>query len=884
MAEPSESLRRALDAVDRAEQSRMGPRQRAEAALAAQTERERELAPGGAPPAARLRANLGIGAGGSEQELAEVRAALERTLGGEFETRVGPSEGLEFRAVGDEQFTRFNEPGLDLADFAAATPEIAQTVTEVIAGLGGLVAGSGGGPMLAGTGAVLAEAGTALLTQVVKIEVARAQGLKISNEEQIISALERSGLVALFGAGSGALISIVRRLIAGVDSELAKAVTPELIKKGLKRITASRASISVRTGQDFPVTTGQAVEAGETAESSVVAGELLGAENLATTFRAEGAEVRAVITQQRKIADELEKEVFGGVPTARQALTAQRELEKSAADAQRAALGRAVSPSSAAASMRAGLQESRETVLAPLRTQFDELRAEVDIVIPPSELLAIRKEFQAIGTSAQRLFPSLSVKQNKLFLREGTQVGLTKGKARQTEIVPGIFVDSPAAAKKRAVSLGEMQETLSDVRDGLRAIDRRTQPKLFGLLVRTEKALRKARNSAFKDDPEGLADVLKLEASYKLAKDSFDRGVVGEITRVDKVTGIARLSGTEAVALALSSPETAMRLVGVLKSVPGGRAILDDLRRGALGNIRDRFTDDAGRLQATRLGTYMRNNRDTLEIILGTEKSTALKSARDLTRFVDDTARQTETIRGRVRELLGVDSADPGDIARQLFLEGDPKAVNAVVKLLRDDPARLASLKQIVARAVFDRVKTVEARTGTIKASSEAITQLLDSAELEFVRPILGQRFVAGLRTLRDVLRIAELRPISGSPVELRRSFTRGVPALQGVARFLRVVFPPLSRSGRGLTASLGLVSEQTRRSISNALADPEHLVRMLELRKFKLGDAAALPLLAALEMNGLVALQEIFGGAPAPSRAALSLKEEARDTPAIGP
>lgn len=843
--------------------------------------REAGVSTEGASIAARFDLNLAEGAvDDTKGELALARRALERDLGKPVEVRVGPDTNqLEFKPEGEDSFTLVNRPGLDVGDIGGAAPEAGSLGAGVVAGVGlGAVGGATPlGPAGAGAGVVLGEGVGEGLAEMARLSEARDRGLiDLSDEEITKRALKRGGIASAATAGGGLALRTFRRLASGVfgiDPKTVEAVGGvDALEEGVEQTAKRQRRIEEASGEEFPVTSGQATGSQEA----------LRAEQRARGFRESGQRLRNIDEQQDRAIGEIEGRIFGtrakpeeveragkdvaSAVTAqerkstRPATTRRDAAQREAGEQEQEAFERARGPESTVASARERIDSAREQVFEPFHRQFNDLQSESGIRV---DLGGFRKEANRLLTKeGQDILRSVSLQSQSRLVREARRAG--QKEAERLELGPDRILRFVKKLEDEPPTLGETQRALRDIRRELRRPGIADEPQRERLLTRLKKSLEQARNQAAQeadDSGETLANILRLEARYAEESRRFDEGIVGKFTETDRF-GQPRLAGEDALDRLLKNPENADSFVTATGSMPNGNAVLQDTRDGVMGLIRRRYIDDDGNLREAQLRTFLQNNRDSLERLFAGDKQAlnSLRSAQKAASLAKREGQKLETIRNRFRKRFGFATDDPAAMVNRLFGQDssvqDFRAARNVLK--KHMPDRVKIFDRAVARRARDRMVNNRG-----EPTPERIGTFIDSQAGEIAKGVFGKKYTQNLETLADALALRGERAAPGAPQDLGGVFRRGVPALEGVARFLRVAFPPLSPRGRGLTAALGVASEQSRRRIAEALADPEKLAALARLSNVSVNSEIAEKTLGRLGFDAFLAMRDASNEAP---------------------
>lgn len=802
-----------------------------------------------APGGAQFRYGLGAPVAQEPQQKIQLARSI---LGENAEVQIEPQTGaVVYRMPGDDQFQAFNVPGPSLGDISRFTPEVGVLGSGVLGGLAGGAAGVPLGGAGVGVGTIGGEAAGEAAGQALRLLKAAELGdVDMTPNEILAEAAKRGGLAALGGAVGGTAMGILRALVAsrlGADVALLEAMGDRPAKELVAAARKTQQEARQATGQDLPLTLGQ-----QTGRPEILAGEEAAGQVRSTSERFE-----PVKRQQQEVAGALEERTFGPRVTPEEragvgqdVLAAQQgrvgAAEESLQRAEQGAFGRAAVPEDALRGLRRDIETGREAVMRPMKQEFDALQQERGIQV---NLTPLRREATRLReTEGQGVIPSISRTRERL-LKEAERAGLEEVES----LVEGSGNVLQWMTKQfdRPVPLGEVQITLQDIRRELRRPAIADEPQRKRILERVESSLEQARNAAL--DEQGLDAVLALEAKYKQTLDQLDRDIVGDIMDTDRLTGVPKLSGEGAIQKLLRGPEQARRFVTALGSLPNGRAALQRTQDGITGYIQDKFvSEETGRIDPTRLRTFLRNrgNREAMKVLFENEPAVLrnLNNVRRLGRVLDQREKTLQALRSRMERTIGVSTADPAEVATKIMSEANPRDALAVRNIL--PPDRREAFNRVLADQIRSEVTKAD---GSIDAGK--VDAFLRSNRSRVSRAALGSDFNNNLRIVGDVARLVGQQAPSDAPRDLARAFNRNVSALEGMMRFLRVPFAPLSASGRAATATLGIRQERVRARLAEVMANPEELSELAKLAKTSISSRRAEIILGRLGFGGLVEL-----------------------------
>ena len=807
-----------------------------------------DISPQGAPLSARYQ--FGLGSPSAQDPASQIELA-RRALGDDSEVRIGPqTEELEFKPPGAGQWTIFNPPGAGMGDITGGAPGGMVLGGGVVGGVAGFLGGSVAGPAGAGVGTVLGTGVGEGMGELIRLSRAADRGLiDLTPNEIMDRAMKRSGKASVATIVGGAAVGAFRRALAaasGVPMSLLDALGDRPMREVIDEAKKLSGRVESVTGDALPLTTGQVARSPE----------VIRAESAAMSNREVGSGLREIGEEQKRIVGKLDDATFGppATPQDRAAIGRSlttvaarntRDAEGSLRNAESAAFATARAPEDAAANTRRILEQQREEVFAPLRRQFDDLQQEGDIRISFEPVRAEAARLR--GQEGQDILRSISLQEQSRLLTEADSAGtavddvLTMGPNNVLEWTKQL-VDNPP-------SLGETQRVLRDVRRELRRPSIRDEPQRERILKRMQDSIVKARNDSLDDDQ--LRSVLQLESQYADAARQIDQGIVGRFMEKDPRTGLFALSGEESVDRLLRGREVSQEFVDALGSLPNAQSALLSTQDSILGTIQRRFVnDETGRIDPNRLRTFLRNNKDSLEVLFKgrPEIVGSLSDARRAAVKLGEAEKTMTSLLNRMEKLVGLRTADPARLASEVLSNMGPRDAQIVRRLLPESR-----------RGLFDRSLATNVRDSVTdsrgRLSADSIDQFLRSDQSLLTKSVLGDSFNENLGLVRDVLRVVNRDLEKPVPLDLSTMFARAQPGLQGIMRFARVPFAPLSARGRAFTASMGVASEGTQRALAKAMADPEKIALLADLNKVTLGSKAAEKILGRLGMEPFLEL-----------------------------
>ena len=771
------------------------------------------------------------------QDPVQQAGVLENALGEGFEVRVGPeTNAVEWKPSDQEQWSLANPPGFDLRDLAQAAPE---TGTLVVGAVGG-VAGAGGGAAI--SGANPAVTGTSTIVGVglgegaatkARLELARERGyLPDLTDQQINDASVRRGLEAsLFTAGGGVITKGARMVLArqlGASPELVRALSDvDSVDEAFKRAEELRTQAAAETGEELPLTAGQAAESPE----------LQLAEQAARRRGPQDSALNDIQRQQQVVQNLLERRAFGDIATPEeQELLYQTFRNKAEADVEvyrdalegsldPVAARAAETPESAAAVARGqiqlGVRNLYENNFSP---RYSAVFADSDNI--SVDLSGLRREAAQIrAEEGQDILRSINLTDQKI-LKEAQQAGLDL--EERLVLGPDNVLEWQQELVSTPRTLSEVQNALVDIRRELRRPGIADEPRKRTILRRLETRLETIRNEAL--PPQKRAEVLELDRQYARASQEYDQSFIGQF--IDLAP-----DGTPTVRTDLSfqrilrTPEVSQQFVDALSNLPNGEAALAQFRRGTVSYILDQSRDANGEISSAALNRFLsRSNRRALTTLFqGDDIADELANVSSAARALQERSKQVERATSYVNDLLNVRVTDASQIADLTYRNLDDLSVQEV------NTAR--NLLPDAEKDIFDRSLATTIRDQLTDANGNVdfnkIDGFLEGRGSLVAKEIFGESYLSTLRTLRDVARVRApvTREAAGRDIntQIASIFESAAGFADGMTRFLRVPFPPLSVRGRALTASLAQLQTRTQRQLAEALADPE---RFNDLRR----------------------------------------------------
>lgn len=764
-----------------------------------------------------------------EQQAEVVRNAL----GDQYKIRVGPDTGeVEWREKGSDQFSLINPPGFDLGDFNQAIPETSTILSGVAGGITGFAGGGAvGGPPGALGGTIVGEGvGEAIATKL-RLEKARELGYlpDITDEEIFQKAFDRGVETSLFSAGGTAVGGAIRRTIAG------KLNAPPKVMEAIGDSTTADEAVSKAkdlqrrakevSGEEFPMTTGQTFDSPElrlAEERGAAQGrsQLTAIERQQNTARqaAERNVVGEGVTPEEgaKVGKAFEKKAFEDV----------RRLEGKAEQARAGLSERAggVTPEAAAARARGEIEIGRRRLFQEeFGPRYDEIFAQADET--NVDLSGLRNTASRIeGERGQRILPSLSLTQQRV-LKEAKQAGMETEDS--LDMGSNNLFEWSQDLVEGDTTLRELQNGLVDIRRELNKPSIADEPQKASILRSLESELERARSASV--GPEKARALEQLDQEYAKASADYNKSFVSQFTDV-RQDGTPMLTSEAAFNRVTRSPEEAEAFVNAMERLPNGGEAVSQFKRGIISNAIDKATKN-GEISDTALRNYLTEPRRRAlgRIFEGEDLEGQFESVANAVEAVKTRRKQFENGTKVIDRVLGQKFTSPTKIADEVFTkleELTPQRVNTVRSALPKSE-----------RGLFDRALGAQVRDRVLDSnghvSSNKIDEFLTSDAAPSVKSIFGEKYMSNLRTLRDMQRasdrVTNARVGRNIDESLSSVFNAPVGAAKGMQRFLRIPFPPLSKSGRALTASLGQVQERTQNQLAKILADPG---RVDDLRK----------------------------------------------------
>jgi len=782
-----------------------------------------------APTEARLALALSAPSATEPPQQADV---VRNALGEGYDVRVGPETGeVEWREKGSDQYSLVNPPGLDIRDLAQATPETLTLASGAGFGAAGLAAGGiTGRPIVAGASTTLGVGfGEGLATKT-RLELARQQGYlpELSDEDITEASIDRAIEAAAWTAGGGAVARGARQLLArqlGASPEVIEALSGTAnVDEAFEQSRKLQSQVQEITGERPPLTAGQAAQSPEMRLAEEKASGQ-GRSTLGETFE-----------RQQRIQEKLESNVLGAPVTSDEAARVSSAFERKAQQ-DVSLLEERVETATSPLTERAGVSPERaasiargEIVVGRKRLFEENFAPRYQAIfenarVTPADLTPLRAAGANVrNEKGQQILPSVSLTEQKI-LKEAENAGLRVDK--ELTLNSENLLEWRDKLISEDTSLTEVQNALVDVRRELRRPGITDDPQKAAVLREIETSLEQVRSNAL--GPQKAAQLEQLDAEYARAASDYNESFIDEFTTL-RADGTPIVNSDQAFERIIRSPEEAATFVDALGRIPTGSEAISQFRRGIVSRILDRSTKD-GEVSDTALRNYLTpQRRRALKEIFGDEdiasKFDNVKSAAEALR-----TRRNEYVAGtQVRDrVLGESFTSPTKTANEVYAKVDqltPERINTVRTSLPKSE-----------RGIFDRALATEFRDELVdsnnKLSPEKIDKFLQSQGSRAARAVFGEAYLSNLRTLRDFARLRQpvTRESVGRPIDetLGDNFQKGIGGAEGMQKFLRVPFPPLSVRGRALTATLGQLQERGQAQLAEILADPQ---RFNDLRR----------------------------------------------------
>lgn len=811
-----------------------------------------------APAMARFEINMGLG------NLSGVKNALERAHDGPVEVKKDELFGLVFKPQGEKEFRPVNRDDVSAGDFAAALPEIGQTVAEVMAATGA-AAVTGFGPQSIPP-ALLAEGAAAYLTEIGRLQIANDQlGQPISDSDMHKSAALRSGLTAAGGI-AGSLMQRLFRRVTGreLPSDIQRANlelgtrSKENIAEG-REFESSFNELIGGTGKRGRYTLGEASKDGAILEGEEASKKLSFASPVFELEKQNDAAVQTALdrTFGREATEASQDELAGAAVQS----SAQRRINEEAATAAeqtQSGVERAVQaerglfndlPSfqESTGKSRALIASAKKELETPLKNERDRIISEHG-GLPISLTNTRQAGLQLTRQMTKSNFKSLQ-QETRQVIDEAREAGVT---------IKSVFTPDSngnyTKIKKTPATVEEVLNDVSNINDALRRGD--LTPKQRRVLNQVSTALRRDLSTGLRQlKPEALREILANNAQFRNLKTQYERGIVGKILKERPNTeggGGFAMKDERVVPNLVNNLTDAQEVVSILER--GGNA-----GPQALNHVRTATLD----YLFENPNSFKRRSK-SYEAILSKEQFDSVRDARSKKDAVSALRSAEKETLIRLNKTTDAKLAKMGDISNlvgQLMTPGNLTGFKRARSILaKEQPERLAEFDGAVKRFVMDTLSP----DGS-PPTPQTIDKILKPAQGQNIqshlREVFGNDYLKNLRTVRNfqsrrrgVLR--ESNEVQGAK-DLATVFGSGAPALTGIFRFGRVAAPPLSVRGRVLTAITGLGRENAQRALVNAFTDPKKVEALARLGRASFGSKFASQQLGVLGMNYIDDIRE---------------------------
>lgn len=832
----------------------------------ARQRREQAIASGIDPTGVGMgtRATLNELPEGLTNELELIKEIVQRGEGIPIEeVRKNPDNGdLEFRRKGGEGWAKINTIGFDPGDIAAMLPHLKQLAAEVMGGITGGFAGAIGGPTGAAAGALTGESLASAYATYYRLKNLQAQGYNISDEDIWTETASAGGWTAAGGLAGSAAFKVFRSMIGELPSAITELATPENIQRVERGIEKTQ-----QTG--IPATTGQILRSRDPDLPGVPTPEVFGVEQVLTQRGEAGRPIREVF-QQQDVA--LQQELSAIAPQASredillaqqtfknlastQPLARQEHMRADAEAATKAVLqeftAKAKDPILAGQAFRSAAERAKDQTLSPLHKRYDEMQAELGDT--PVSLEQFRARMEAVKDRLeQRLLPSLQ-RENARLAKEASEAGTETAKILEEGLeITEVAVDSP-------IPLSVIQDDLSAIRDEMRRLQNMpgASQKQKAMLADMHSALMEARNEGLPE--EVLGRVLELERAYGVAKSEFERGVVGRLLQ-SNVEGF-RIRDGQVIENIMSTRDgsNARVLNSILSKSSQGRLALEEIRRGVLGQYAEVTGANKGLPNPKVHDHFVQRNEKTLRALFPGKQFDRFNNVGKMFRQLNEAQRTQKEFERKTKGNLAafLDDKESNLIVDKLYHPDRQTEMRQALKLLNnkkfEDKAQgfKAELANLMAR---DLATQTDQGTTMLIPNFQSFDKFLNTQwKVDIAKEAFGNEYVAGLKSLREALKIAD-QSRSIPDQDMLRSLSAG-GGLNGYARFLRVAFPPLSAKGRFLTATVGVLHDEAARKTAEILADPTRFKELAKLHRMSFYGRPAATIFGNLGLHAFQAL-----------------------------
>lgn len=664
---------------------------------------------------------------------------------------------------------------------------------------------------------------------------------------------------------------------------------------GMRRPTVINPDGSITPGEphEFPVTAGQqsaigggkvigpgAGRPGERYVPPAQSDAALAAEERLVTRNA-GAPVKSVLDKQSEAINDADFAVFGARSSEpvsdagrvlRSAINEARAQKAEKFQSERTLLeaGKKINerelavtgnrtPMAAMEDARARIDNAREALWQPINTAYQGLEKmqTQNVFLEPFRAAArgIERKY------GQSIVPEVSVTEKG---PGGQLISSAKMAGLDSKIVNGV-----EKLSSRPSSIAEIELLRKDINYALRQAQKGTAED-SQIRARILGELRQGIDDSLAQSlpAESIGRILALRHAYSELEEKFNKGILSTITEKTE-DGRYVLAGQDVAEFLTKNLDNAKAFTDALRSSDkfieaSGKAparvvpvvqpeMVESLRAvqdGILARMRRQFYDyDTGKWDSKGMAAWIGDRREALSELFrykgGVNVKTGELTFRDAGRdnIIDKTFRNQKLLQQTIEsqearaakaqqlydKRFGVFTDDPAVLARRLIDDGRVGDLRAASRLV-------GTVGGKEAQETFKRGLTQAARgeltDGRGAIRPEKVDEFLLSARGKALTEVLGDEWAKNVRTLGDMVKVRELEASGMASQEIAETIGRSVPGLRSIARFARVIFPPWSPRGRGLTATLGLMNEKSQRQMGELLADPEKLAELVELSK----------------------------------------------------
>jgi len=516
-------------------------------------------------------------------------------------------------------------------------------------------------------------------------------------------------------------------------------------------------------------------------------------------------------------------------------------------------------PMAAMADARTKIDDAREALWTPINTAYQGLeKMQTQSVYLEPFRAAARGIERKYG---QTLVPEISV------TTKGPAGGLLNS-AQHAGISENI-VNGVTKLSSRAASIAEIETLRKDINYALRQAQKSTTEDA-DIRARILGELRDGIDASLAQSlpQESMGRILALREAYASMEEQFNKGILSTLTAKTE-DGRFVLAGSDAANFLVQSLDNAKAFTDAIRSsnkfveASGGLAarvvpvtqpeMVQSLRAvqdGILARMRREFFDhDTGKWDSKGMAQWIGERREALNELFrykgGVNAKTGEMTIRDVGRdnIIDKTYRNNKLLQQTLEsqearaqksqqlyeKRFGVFTDDPAVLARRLIDDGRVSDLRAAHRLVR-------TMAGAEGQRTFERGLAQSARDAITDGKGmirpEKIDEFMLSARGKALQNVLGDEWAANVRTVGDMVKVRELEASGMASQEIAEVIGRSVPGLRSIARFARVLFPPWSPRGRGLTAALGMMNERSQKQMGELLADPEALSQLISLSK----------------------------------------------------